>query len=157
MARDATFPGNFQKEANFFFFFNYNMTISTQYSIKHRNNVQKYVKIPSEVHVCTKTHNSTLKNKKAHTVGGGTPPPTPSPSGASLPRAWSLRSLAGGFQEIWNAPCGISAWLCYVKDQHENNFHLELCRRPLVCIPVAAPRFSLASQRRFFFCIALQK
>ena len=31
------------------------------------------------------------------------PPPTPSP-----PR--SLRSLAGGFQEIWNAPCGISVY-----------------------------------------------
>ena len=41
------------------------------------------------------------KTKKLHTVGGGTPPPPPPP-----PR--SLRSLAGGFQEIWNAPCGIS-------------------------------------------------
>ena len=32
--------GNFQKEGSFLYFFkNYNMTISTQYSIKHRNNV----------------------------------------------------------------------------------------------------------------------
>ena len=35
------------------------------------------------------------KTKKLH------PPPTPSPP-------LSFPSLAGGFQEIWNAPCGIS-------------------------------------------------
>ena len=53
------------------------------------------------------------KTKKLHTVGGGTPHShTLPPSVASLPRAWSLRSLAGGFQEIWNAPCGISGeWM----------------------------------------------
>ena len=40
---------------------------------------------------------SSRKMKKLLTVGGGTPPPTPSPSPrsvATLPRAWSLRSLA---------------------------------------------------------------
>ena len=95
---------HFQREGSFFLYiFYYNMTISTQYSIKHRNNVQKYVKIPSEV--CTRTHNSTLKNKKApHRGEGDTPSHTLSPLG------W-LRSLAGGFQEIWNTPCGISVYI----------------------------------------------
>ena len=38
---------------------------------------------------------SSRKMKKLLTVGGGTPPPTSSPrSVATLPRAWSLRSLA---------------------------------------------------------------
>ena len=39
--RDATFPEISKKREAFFiiFFFYYNMTISTQYSIKHRYNV----------------------------------------------------------------------------------------------------------------------
>ena len=46
--------------------------------------------------VCTKLQNLKFKIAKAPYRGrGGTPPPTPYPrSVASLPRAWSLRSLA---------------------------------------------------------------
>ena len=87
------------------------MTISTQYSIKHRNNVQKYVKIPSEV--CTRTHNSTLKNKKAPHRGRDTPPR-------------SLRSLAGGFQQIWNAPVAslVQGKLSIARSLGQGNFVL---------------------------------
>ena len=68
------------------------------------------MKIPSEV--CTRTHNSTLKNKKApHRGRGDTPLPNPPPP-PPPPRA--LCSLAGGFQEIWNAPCGISEVICHL-------------------------------------------
>ena len=107
--RDATFPGNFwisgffQKEGSFFFYFLLqSMTISTQYSIKHRNNVcrnmWKYPLKYAPEH--TIPH---WKTKKLHTVD--TPLPHPPPSVASLPRRRFSGNLECSLWHLWIILC----------------------------------------------------
>ena len=93
---------NFQKwEAFFYFlFFYYNMTISTQYSIKHRIMCRNMWKYPLKY--APETHNSTLKNKKApRRVRGDTPLGRFAPS-QEVFRKFGMLPVASLVNSLWN-------------------------------------------------------